>query len=395
MKLVHITTIPMSLVFLRGQVHYMQRRGLTVQVISSPGAPLDAFGAINGILTFPVHMVRQITPFQDLIAVCRMFMILRRERPVIVHAHTPKGGLLGMVSAFLAGVPVRVYHLRGMPYVTAKGSKKLTLMAAERVACLLSHQVISVSHSLMEIAVADRICPEDKIVVLGGGSGNGVDTDIRFNPELVSDQYIREKYREFGIPDHAPVVLFVGRLARDKGVEDLAQAWAEVREDRPDAHLVIVGPHDSRDPISEQALISLIEDKHVVLTGEVEDISMIYALADMVVLPTYREGFPNVLLEAAAMQLPVVATSVPGCTDAVVDGVTGTLVPSRDVKALTEAILRYLNDPKLGQSHGRAGRNRVSQEFRQDMIWEAIYQEYCQWLRRKGLSLPEDAPRPV
>jgi glycosyltransferase involved in cell wall biosynthesis len=308
-----------------------------------------------------------------------------------VHAHTPKGGLLGMISAAVTHVPVRIYHMRGLPYMTAKGRKRALLKMTERVSCALAHRVICVSHSIRDVAIQDRICQPKKIVVMGGGSGNGVDASGRFNPDRFDVDARGEARRALGIGigEDDLVIGFVGRIVRDKGVEELATAWSSIRVSHPSARLVLVGPLEAQDPISNETLTTLVADRRVIMTGSVIDISPMYPLFDLVVLPTYREGFPNVPLEAAAMELPVVATLIPGCIDAVQDGVTGTLVPARDADALREAIGRYLDDPSLRQQHGKAGRERVLRDFRQEVIWEAIYQEYCRLLTQKGIPIPE------
>ncbi|MGB3305734.1 MAG: glycosyltransferase family 4 protein [Thermomicrobiales bacterium] len=370
----------------------MYRRGFSSHAVSSPAHRLVDFGATHQVETHGIEMRRSISPLQDLVAVRRLTGLFRIIRPTIVHAHTPKGGLLGMIASCITRTPIRVYHIRGLPYMTASGKRRTLLKMTERVSCLLAGRVFCVSHSIREVAIADGIVSSDKIVVFGGGSGNGVDSTERYNPARFTGEEGVRKREELGIPVVAPVVLFVGRVVRDKGVEELARAWADIRELFPNARLVLAGPPESRDTVSEQTRIQLIQDERVVLTGAIDDPAIYYALADLVVLPTYREGFPNVPLEAAAMELPVVATRIPGCIDAVQDGVTGTLVPPREVEPLVAAICRYLDDPELRVRHGKAGRERVLREFRQEAIWEAIYQEYCRLLTQRGIPIPTPDP---
>lgn len=387
-RIVHVTTVPQSLGFLRGQVGYIQDRGFRIHAISSPGDRLTSFGEQEHVDTYPVELPRRITPIRDLAAVRALWALIRRIRPSIVHAHTPKGGFLGMISASLARTPVRVYHMRGLRYMTATGSRRILMMTTERIACALAHRVFCVSHSIRDVAIRDGICPADKTVVFGGGSGNGVDASGRFNPERFTNEDRLIGRERLGIGPSDLVVGFVGRIVRDKGVEELARAWSQHRECHPTAQLVLTGPLEPQDPVSQSTLDTLHADSRVHLLGHVDDPSTVYPVFDLVVLPTYREGFPNVLLEAAAMELPVVATLIPGCIDAVKDGVTGTLVPDRDAGALEQAIERYLADPELRAAHGKAGRQRVLRDFRQEVIWEAIYQEYVRLLRSKGLPVP-------
>lgn len=384
----HITTVPRSLSFLHGQPGYMDERGFATSVISSPGEELDRFKSAENVVTHAVEMPRKITPLHDLGALRRLRSVLRLIRPAIVHAHTPKGGLLGMIGATLARVPVRIYHIRGFPYMTATGRQRLLLKTTERISCRLAHRVFCVSHSLREVAIADGICPANKVVVFRGGSGNGVDATGTFDPQRLSPGHRTEWKKARGIDASAVVIGFVGRLVRDKGVVELAEAWQSLHASHRNAHLALAGPFEERDPVDAQTRQSLVSDPRVHLLGQVDDIAAFYAACDTVVLPTYREGFPNVLLEAAAMQVPVVATRIPGCIDAVEDNVTGTLVPPRDVAALARAIDRYLADPALRAQHGQAARQRVLRDFRQEDIWEAIYQEYVELLRAKGQPVP-------
>lgn len=383
-RILHVTTVPMSLRFLRGQVGFMRERGYEVHALTSPGEELDAFGRSEGIPVHAVEMPRAITPLRDLGALRRIVAAIRRVRPDVVHAHTPKGGLLGMLAATAAGVPVRVYHMRGLPMMTATGKRRALLRATERLSCSLAHQVFCVSHSLREVALAEGLCPPDRIRVLAGGSGNGVDSTGTYFPERWSAGEKRELRARWGIPEGATVLGFVGRIVRDKGVVELAEAWRSLREAHPDLHLLMVGPFEPQDPIPADARALLEGDPRVHLAGMQPSAAPFYALMDLLALPTYREGFPNALLEAGAMGIPVVATRIPGCVDAVVEGSTGALVPARDAAALEAALRAYLDDPPRRAAHGRAAREHVLRSFRQEVIWAALEEEYRRLLAARA-----------
>lgn len=386
MKLLHITTVPMSLTFLRGQVGFLKARGFSVEALSSPGEDLDEFGRREGVPVHAVPMVRRITPLRDLAAVIKIRRVIRRTRPTIVHAHTPKGGLLGMLAAATTGTRVRVYQMRGLPFVTARGIRRALLRFTEKLSCRMAHVVLCNSQSMRQVAIEARLCSPERIKVLAGGSGNGVDACGRFDPDRQGLES-RAKTREaLGIPPESLVVGFVGRIVQEKGIGELERAWRSLRDDYPAAHLLIVGPFETRDPVPGRSVERLQADPRVRLTGMEWNIAPLYAAMDIVVLPTYREGFPNVPLEAAAMRLPVVATNVPGCVDAVDDGRTGTLVPPRDSDALARAMRAYLDDSNLRRVHGDAGRDRVLLDFRQEAIWEALHAEYRRLLRERSLS---------
>ena len=381
--IVHVMTIPGSLVFLRGQIAHVRKAGFSVHVITSPGDELLDFVAHEGVGMDAIPMPRAITPFQDLVALVRLWRALRRLRPEIVHSHTPKGGLLGMVAASLAGTPVRMYHIRGLPFVTETGWRRRLLRSTEWISCALAHRVLAVSRSMRDIAIEEGLCAPEKIAVLLGGSGNGVDATGRFTPQPSSVRGAERK--RFGIPEDALVIGFVGRLTRDKGVIELASAWQRLRERHPRLHLLLVG-FDELDRRFADVVAALRADPRVHDPGEQSDMPRVYAAMDVVALPTYREGFPNVALETAAMSLPIVATNVPGCVDAVQDGVTGLLVPARDPDALAAALERYLADPELRARHGQASRQRVLREFRQESIWDLIVAEYRTLLASRTLG---------
>lgn len=390
-RLVHVMTAPESLFFfLRGQVTFMRARGIEPHGVASPGDFLDRFAARDRVPVTAVSMPRRITPMQDLVAVARLWRVIRRLRPDIVQAGTPKGGLLGMIAASLAGVPVRIYHIRGLPVTTATGSRRHLYRWSERISCGLAHHVLCVSHSVRELAIEQGLCPAEKIETLRSGSGNGVDAEGRFNPKRLAADIRRTTRARYGIPNDALVVGFVGRLIEKKGIVELATAWEQLRDDYPQLRLLVVGPFEPQDPVPPAVRERLEKDPRVHVVGYVDDTPSVYAAMDLFTFPTcYHEGFPNVPLEAAAMGLPVLATRMPGCTDAVTDGATGTLVPPRDAAALAKAIRRYLDDPELRRLHGIAGRDRVLREFRPELIWEALYQTYLRLLRDKGI--PERA----
>jgi glycosyltransferase involved in cell wall biosynthesis len=387
--LVHITTVPLSFGFLKGQIGYGLTQGLHITAIASPGDELDAFQRETGVAVAAVPMARRITPVRDLVSIWMIVRLLRRLRPHIVHAHTPKGGLLGMIAAWLARVPVRVYDVWGLPYTTATGLRRFLLVWSERVSCALAHRALSVSHSLRKQAIDDRICRAEKVAVFLHGSGHGVDATGRFDPNAVPDAR-RGTRDQLGIPSDAVVVGYVGRIVRDKGLVELVGAWARLRDRYPTLHLLVAGRFEPQDPVPSDVEAVLRNDPRIHLAGWATDTPALYAAMDLVTLPTYREGFPNVPLEAAAMSRPVIATLVPGCVDAVEDGVTGTLVPARNAAALADAIARYVDDPDRRNAHGRAGRERVLRDFRREPLWEALHGEYQRLLRARlpGSNVP-------
>ncbi len=375
-KLVHITTVPDSLIFIDGQIAFMKERGYEVSVISSPGEKLDAFARRTGTPCYNVEMPRAITPLQDLRAITELTNTLFEIEPDIVHAHTPKGGLLGMIAASIAMVPHRVYQMRGLLTFTAQGRRREMFRRAEQLSCALSHRVICQSHSLRAEALREKMVSEKKSTVLLNGS-NGVDALGRFNPfNSLTD--IRKK---LGIKKNEKVIGFVGRLVKDKGIEELIEAWKIVRKNN-DAKLILVGPIEERDALQKSIIETIKSSPDIFWTDFTRDTPAYYQAFDFLVLPTYREGFPNVPLEAAAMGIPTIATEVPGCIDAVVNEKTGLWVPSQKVPELADAMLRYLGDDKLCKKHGKAARQRVLDSFQPEKIWEENDKLYQHMLRQ-------------
>jgi glycosyltransferase involved in cell wall biosynthesis/lipopolysaccharide/colanic/teichoic acid biosynthesis glycosyltransferase len=380
-RVLHVVTVPMTLQFMAGQAAFMGRRNIALSFVSSAGPEQGAFAQQEKVSVHSVEMSRRITPSRDLVSLLRLFRLLRRTRPEIVHAHTPKAGLVTMVAATLARVPVRIYQLHGLTYETATGTKRRVQVAAERLACALATRVLSVSDSVRSRVIADGVCEEDKVAVIAAGSIGGIDAELAFNPERQPEA--RGRIREsLGIGPDVPVVGFVGRLTRDKGIETLWQAWLQLREQLPSAHLVLIGSTDfaRRDQsVSDAVMAGLAGDPRVHVVGAIahHELPRFYAAMDVLCLPTYREGFPVTILEAAAMALPCVASRVTGCVDAVVAGETGELVAPGDAASLSAALMAYVNDAQLRSSHGRAARARVRAEFSPERVWDALQREYA------------------
>lgn len=399
-RLVYITTHGSSaFALMRGQLSLMKERGFDVIVIASPSEELDRAAAREGVRAIGVEMEREINPLGDLRAVWELVALLKELQPDIVNAGTPKAGLLGMLAALIARVPARIYTLRGLRLETTRGLKSVLLNTTERMAAMCSQKVICVSHSLRDAFVQRGLAPLKKCVVLGGGSSNGVHVR-RF--QLTAEQHqqaavIREQLQ---IPNDVPVIGFVGRLTRDKGIVELFQAFEHLRVEIPDLHLLLVGDFEIGDPVPQSTVQHLREHPAVRVTGFVPSTELYYDLMQVLAFPSYREGFPNVPLEAAAAGLPVVGFAATGTIDAVQDGVTGKLVPIGDVVGLTEALRGYLRDDLLRFRHGDAGRQRVARDFRNETIWNALYDLYCEVLpaeRRPHLAsqtlpMPPAAP---
>ena len=382
----HVATSPETLwCFFEGQFRFLSSQGYSIIAVASPGRFLDLVEKREGITTIPIRMHRAVTPLRDLAALLRLTLLLRKRRVRVVHGHTPKAGLLAMVAATLAGVDARIYHVHGLPEDTARGTRWALVFLAERLARHLANRVLCVSDSLAARVREDR-WTRKPVRVLANGSANGVDAQNWFVPSEHMAKQGEQLRARYGMSPDDFVIGFVGRVTVDKGLRELGEAHQRMLASGIAAHLLVVGS------IEDELLLHEMRSRHsardrVHFVGRMDDVRAAYAAMDVLALPSHREGFGVVAIEAAAMRRPVVASSVTGCIDSVDDGVTGQLVPVGDVARLTSALSEYARNPELARSHGEAGRARALERFRPDEIWRALACEY------RGILAPDPRAR--
>jgi len=356
-----VTTQELCLI-LGARLRVLRRAGFRVVLVSGPGELLERTASLTGVESVALPMRRCIAPFADLVALVRLWWILGKYKPDLVEFSTPKAGLLGMLASLLRGVPRRVYMLRGLKLERSRGLKRSILLSAERVACSCAHVVLCNSKSLRAEALALGLAPAAKLLVLGEGSSNGVDID-RFSPgpSVIRDQ--------LSIPRDAPVVGFVGRLTRDKGLPELVEAFDRILLAEPAAHLLLVGWFDrAEDALDADSRHRILNHPRIHCSRFVSDTAPYYRSMDVMVLPTWREGFPNAVLEAQATGIPVVTTESTGARDAVVAEVTGLLIPPGYPEAIVESVLKLLRDPARRLQMGRAARAWVTAHYSEERV---------------------------
>lgn len=384
-RVVHVSTSDASIgVLLLNQLEQFRAAGYEVVAVCNPGPYVPRIEAA-GVRVVPVRMIRAVTPWADLGSLARLVRALRRERPAIVHTHTPKAGLLGQYAALLARVPVRVHTIHGLylPGHMTPRTRPL-YVGLERMTMLPAHLSLSQNPEDIPVAVDERICRPDRIAFLG----NGINLD-RFDPARVPPARTAALRAELGLRPEDRVVGIVGRVNREKGYPEFFQAAARIAARVPGARFVVVGPveqekFDALDPVA-LARAAGVEDRTLYL-GLRDDMPELYSLMDVLVLPSHREGFPRAPMEASAMGRPVVATDVRGCRQAVSDGETGFLTPLRDPARLADAVVRLLEDPALARRMGGAARAYALKHFDERHAIRRTLDAYDRLLGRAGGS---------
>lgn len=375
LKIALVTTVPDTLAsILIRQPNYLAKH-FDISLVTSPGSLVARVEDNEGLSVRTVPMERGINPFKDLISIWHMWRTLRRLRPDIVHSYTPKAGLVTMVSAWLCGVPIRVHTFTGLIFPTATGLKQKILIWVDRLICACASHVVPEGLGVQRDLESYRITRKP-LKVIGHGNIAGVDT-AHFNPEAAGVQTAAADLEAMlKLEPQAMVFCFVGRLNKDKGIAELCAAFDALPGQ---AHLLLVGGVDHSAPISNDLKENIKNNPRIHALGFMEDVRPVLCLANVLVLPSYREGFPNVVLQAGSMGLPVIATDINGCNEIIEHKFNGWLVPPRDTEALSVAMQETMQTPEnLRKEIGKRARERVQQRFEQRQHWERMkifYQE--------------------
>lgn len=372
MKIARVATVPFFLYnHLREQIVATVEAGHEVVLISSGGPEADWLKAIPGIRFQAIDIPRRIAPWRDLVALWNLFLLFRRERFDIVHSTTPKAGMLCALAGFAARVPVRLHTFTGQAWVEMRGLRRAVSKAGDWVTAHLNTLCYADSISQQDYIISEGVCSAEDLQV--SGSLAGVDLS-RFDPERWQDSK-QATLLELGVPPGYRVITFIGRLNRDKGLEELKAAFHEVRQREPNCILLLIGPGEAEDGALTNA-VAAGSEANVRFTGYTPQPERYLAVTDLFCLPSYREGFGNVVIEAAAMGVPAIGTDIVGLRDAIVDGETGLLVPPKDAAALARAIMTLLSNDALRAEMGAKARLRAVAQFDSRKVNDAVLAEY-------------------
>lgn len=373
-KLIRITTVPISIEKLLENQPKHFSKFFDITIVSSDKSELEKLGKKQGVKTFCLPLTRKITPFKDIIAILKLYFFLKREKPKIVHSHTPKAGFVGMTASFFAGVPIRMHTVAGLPLMERKFIKKKVLIFIEKLTYLFASNVYSNSKKLMEYILSKKFCSERKIKTLANGSSNGIDT--KYFSDNISLKNKNKLLNTLEILKNDFVFCYVGRVVKDKGINELVSAFNELNLKSRNCKLIIVGKIENEtDPVSKSTMGIIKKNKNILLIGFKNDVRPYLSIGNCFVFPSYREGFPNVLMQAGAMDLPCIATNINGCNEIIQDNINGFLIPPKNIDALVKAMKKIM-DKKLIIKLSKNCRLMVKEKYDQKFFWEKLLIEY-------------------
>lgn len=369
-KLIRISTVPISLnVFLKGQLEMLSKH-YDVLAVSSPGEALEEVHRREGVRVKAVPMERHISLLKDAVALCRLIILFLRERPDIVHSMTPKAGLLSMIAAWITRVPVRIHTFTGLVFPTATGLKQKILIMTDRLTCFCATYVnpegLGVKRDLERFHITRK-----PLHIIGNGNVRGVDLDY-----YACTAEVMEKARHVEAKEEF-TFCFVGRLVKDKGINELAAAFVRLHRQKGNIRLILVGGFEEElDPLEPETMERIRNHPHILSVGKQEDVRPYLAASEVFVFPSYREGFPNVVMEAGALGLPCIMTDINGCNEIITPHLNGLIIPPKEEAALHETMKYAVEHPEEMKSMGENARPIIEEKYDQRMIWGALLKEY-------------------
>jgi glycosyltransferase involved in cell wall biosynthesis len=360
---------------LEGQLKYMSSY-FDVTAISSDVEGLEKIKVKEGVDVHHVNMTRKITPLKDLKGLWDLYRYFRKNKPDIVHSHTPKAGMLTMIASWFAKVPNRLHTVAGLPLLEATGTKRKILNLVEKITYSCATKVYPNSNGLKDIIINEGFTNLSKLKVIGNGSSNGINVD-HFNTSNIPIAKQNKLKEELSIESSDFVFIFVGRIVGDKGINELITGFNKLSKTRSNLKLLLIGDYEAElDPLREEILGIIKNNKQIISTGYQEDVRPFLAVSSMLVFPSYREGFPNVVMQAGAMGLASIVSNINGCNEIISEGKNGYIIEPKSVDELYESMLFcYENSEKL-LGMGELSRKMIVDRYRQDIIWNELLKEY-------------------
>jgi glycosyltransferase involved in cell wall biosynthesis len=384
-KLFRVTTVSESLnILLRGQHKFMSKNGFEVIGISSAGNALYEVSQEEEIRVIEINMSRKITPIKDFLSVYNLYKLIKKEKPIIVHSHTPKAGVVAMMAAKIANVPIRLHTVAGLPLMEAKGIKRKLLNFVEKVTYACATKVYPNSKGLYDFIVEEELISSIKMKIIANGSSNGIDTSY-FDSERISEKQREEFLTRLNIQKKDFVFIFVGRLVGDKGINELIDAFARIKDSN--VKLLLVGGLESDlDPLKSETIHEIDKNKNIISVGFQKDVRPYFAISHCLVFPSYREGFPNVVLQAGAMGLPSIVSNINGCNEIIQEGINGSIIPSKDRESLYKVMHKIISDEAWRKQLAGNARDIIVSHYEQKLVWDALLIEYNHLLIQKGIK---------
>lgn len=371
--------MPLSLtLFCKGQLEAIADN-YEVVAISAPGEELEKLSEREKIRTIGVPMSRTISPGKDIVALWRLIRVFRNEKPDMVHSMTPKAGLLTMLAARICRVPVRLHSFTGLLFPTESGAKKILFATCDKLICACATHIVAEGKGVRNDLLSSSITKK-KIEILGNGNVRGIDLEYYKRSADVMKRS-DEVRKELGADEDTFIFIFVGRLVGDKGIDKLVEAFINLSKEKPNTRLLLVGEYESRDKLATSTIRAIEESPLIFKTGWQEDVRHYYAAADLLVFPSRREGFPNVVIEAGAMELCSIVTDINGSNEIIIDGINGMIIPRDDHKALLSCMKKLANDKNLVKGMASHARQSVAERFEQEFVRSKLKDYYKEILK--------------
>lgn len=372
-KVIRTSTIPISLnKLLKGQLKFLSKE-FEVIGLSSSGTDLDEVKNRERVKTITVEMQRGMSPFKDIVSLVKLYLVFKKEKPQIVHSITPKAGLLCMLAAKFAGVPIRMHMFTGLLFPTMKGFSQKIFIKMDQLLCWAATNIYPEGNGVKQDLINYNITSKP-LKVLANGNVNGIDLDF-FSPKQISEDQKYQLRNELNFDPQDFVFVFVGRLVGDKGINELVDAFKSF--DNSNVKLLLVGPLElKQDPIKEATIKEITNNKNIISVGSKSDVRPYLAISDVLVFPSYREGFPNVVLQAGAMELPCIVTNISGCNEIIEEGKNGIIIPPKNKLAIANAMNFVIDNKDKKEFFMKNARSMIESRYNQKLVWNAILKEY-------------------